>query len=712
VFEAYCKALTPDGEPEPTEEQMWAKSTIIERTCSVIILHASTATGMISEKPKAGVLFQLRDALWWWIQRYIKDVFDIYGHWHTMGTAAIHKAATLYNFETGWLEKNNLTDAELTLFWKLIEKPKKSMVGLDNWKQHYVAWMLIWVTSTRPGSITVGYGFEAGSLITKGKAREEDETLRWKDLEFFRIPSESGGGIGVRGVFHFQKGFRVPHQQKQISGERRFTILPLNSDRYHLDLALLLTALAFSRGLFPHESLDELFKGDEVHIEQNVRVSNEAVLLACNQAGITPGRKAMRENSLNPKLREACDLVGLVARNTVYGFRRGAIVDQRRKSGTETSQELAGHIMQGKSVYSYDTIGIADMDLANIRAGAKATDRTYIRELFSQANSKRFDFSNEEAMATASILAQGTSSQGNLIRSAANAQAAGDRQTLEHVDLVAQAYNHGKQMAISKGVSASSMTVRIHIHDQLTALSQGGHADCQAALDAIEKAKYDLALIKRTLLRSYKVSIRQNLLKDAKKNQKLALGGNRMGSRGQSTEQERAAIAAARQSGQFDQQVDELEAFDVEEVVGDEDEAEIEDPDDAEDDLWKDVPEGEQVTFQDRDGDDTYSAAGRLTFAKKFVDQSVRPTTGLTCTLCLMDPTVPYQKQAQKYSKSKLEEHLLSNYHDREKEIMRGWHIDADGQPPKSTCPLCKRSLVAKGFIAHVEEYHKEQLDL
>jgi hypothetical protein len=62
--------------------------------------------------------------------------------------------------------------------------------------------------------------------------------------------------------------------------------------------------------------------------------------------------------------------------------------------------------------------------------------------------------------------------------------------------------------------------------------------------------------------------------------------------------------------------------------------------------MWRNVPEGEHVTFQDRDGENTYSAAGRLAFAKKFVDQQVRPIIGLTCVLYLEDPTVPYQKQA------------------------------------------------------------------
>jgi hypothetical protein len=68
--------------------------------------------------------------------------------------AAIHKAALLEGFETGWREKNNLTDAELDLFWDQLNK--KTMVNVENWKQHYVAWAFVWVTLSRPGSLTVG----------------------------------------------------------------------------------------------------------------------------------------------------------------------------------------------------------------------------------------------------------------------------------------------------------------------------------------------------------------------------------------------------------------------------------------------------------------------------------------------------------------------------------------------------------------------------
>jgi hypothetical protein len=713
IFEAYCQVQL--GEGEHTPEQMWNKSTINERTKDVIFLYASTATGKIGEKPKAGVLFQLKDALWWWIQRFIKDSLSIYGSWHSYNISAIHKAALMYDFETGWLEKNNLTDAELTLFWAAIEKPKKSMVNLENYKQHYVAWLLMWVTSTRPGAITVGYGFEAGSLIAQGKKRGDDETMRWKDLEFFRLPEEAGGGIGIKGLFRFQKGFRVPHQQKQIVGERKFSVFPLQSDRYHLDLALVLTALAFSRGLFHYKSLQELFDDNTVNIPQVESVSKQAVLLASDSAGITTSRKPMHENSLNPKLREMCDLVGLFARNTVYSFRRGAIVDHRRKLGTERAQELAGHAMQGNAIYSYDDTGLVELDLANTRAGSKATDEAYIREMFSQANSKRFDLDDREVAATASIPILGEGRQGIAIRAAALQVVNADPQVQELADTVDQAYNEGRQLAISKGVDADLMSNYMDIVDQLNALLTSGNPDCQLALDAINDAKAEAKKARRIATRSAKKDARATLLADAKKNQTLARTGNRAGSRGQSTHLERAAIATADQSSGFDRQVEEIEAFDPD---VDEDEVEGDDQDPGgsanqgdENDLWNGVAEGAEVTFASKPDEDgpKYTKAGRLEFAKKFLVVQARPNKGLTCLLCAEDPTVPYEKKDQKYTASKLDEHLKGNYHSREKEISRAFHIDAVGQPPKAVCPLCKVSFVMKGYLSHVREKHGNQ---
>jgi hypothetical protein len=145
----------------------------------------------------------------------------------------------------GAKKKKNLTDAELDLFWSQLNK--KNMVNLENWKQHFVTWALAWVTSSRPG--TVGYGFEAGSTNATGIYRTTADTLRWRDFSFFRVPEEKGGGIGVRGIWRHQKGFRVPHKQQQSSGGRNFTILPLRITIYHQDLALLLVCLAYA---LPH----------------------------------------------------------------------------------------------------------------------------------------------------------------------------------------------------------------------------------------------------------------------------------------------------------------------------------------------------------------------------------------------------------------------------------------------------------------------------
>ena len=69
-------------------------------------------------------------------------------------------------------------------------------------------------------------------------------------------------------------------------------------------------------------------------------------------------------------------------RNTIYGFRRGAIIDSRRKSGTEMAKTLAGYAHSG------DTIRVYDEDIANIKHGSEATSQQAMRKMFSQATTK------------------------------------------------------------------------------------------------------------------------------------------------------------------------------------------------------------------------------------------------------------------------------------------------------------------------------------
>ena len=71
----------PDS--EPTEAQIWSLDTIIERTKDVILTYASVTTGQISDKPKAGVLFQLKDGIYWWASRIIDGFFGTFTRWHT-----------------------------------------------------------------------------------------------------------------------------------------------------------------------------------------------------------------------------------------------------------------------------------------------------------------------------------------------------------------------------------------------------------------------------------------------------------------------------------------------------------------------------------------------------------------------------------------------------------------------------------------------------
>jgi len=696
---------------EPTRDEIWNIETVIERTRDVIYTYAGIATGKIGAKPKAGVLHQMKDGIYWWASRFIPTFFSNFGNWHSLSTSAVYKAAIDNNFETGWREKNNLTDVELDLFWYQLQKKSMVHTGVDNWKQHYVAWVLVWVTSQRPGSFTVAYGYEAGALITRGKFRKIAETLRWSDLAFFRMPVAEGGGIGVTITWRHQKGFRLPHKPKQTSGVKTFVILPLESNRYHQDLALLLLSLAFSRGLFEYENLYELFNGDERNIQQTEAVSGLPVFLASTQAGLIHD-EPMHEKALNGKLRAMCDMVGLYGRNTIYAFRRGAIVDTRRKLGTEAAQEQAGQVIGGRSIYSYDEIGQGDQDLANIRAGTKTTGRSTIRELFSQAVAKRVVV-DDEGM-TGITGATSSEDQSTLVAREANIRANNDPQATKLENDVNTAYSDAKQLVVSKGVDGDFMANRQDIVDQLNGLSD---AECIAALAKIDAARLELKTTLRVLRRSLSVMIKAEWLKEAQKSQRQAAGTNRAGSRGQLTEVERNAIRATAQDNPFDQTVQQLRDFDPLTDSGADDDREPH-ADDDEEGADEADPFGDRtdVTFLTPKGADeqSYTQAGRLEFAKKFASAGLRKktinNTDLACIECLEDPTVAYEKKALKYNLAKLDLHLKGNFHTREKQIMRAYAIDADGKPPRSLCPICKKSFVAKGFIAHVAHAHPEQI--
>jgi hypothetical protein len=509
---------------EPTREQTWNQDTILERTKDVIFTYAGVSKGVISAKPKAGVLFKLKDGIYWWASRFIPSFFHNFAMWHAYSTAAIHKAAIEQNFETGWLEKNNLTDAELDLFWYQLQRKSMANMNIEDWRQHFVAWVLVWVTSMRPGSFTVADGYEAGALITVGRFQEVSETLRWRDLVFFRVPEAKGGGIGVRITWLYMKGYRNPHKPQQTGGVRKHTILPLQSNRYHQDLALLLVSLAYSRGLFQYESLYEFFNGNETELRQVPVISDLAVFVAAKQSnGLTA--EPMTEQALNLKLREMCDMVGLYGRNTMYSFRRGAIVDSRRKLSTEEAQQIASHREGGGTIYSYDESPEQDQDLANLRGGTERMSKADIRETFSQALTKRVVVDSEE-MAPITGAKTGED-QGRMIWREAVNRADNDPQTTVLENTISTAFSNAKQLLIAKSVDPDMMFNRMDIIDQLKSFVARNDAECVAALATIEDAKHELKTTLRVLRRGLRVTIKTQWMKEAEKSQRFAAGTQR-----------------------------------------------------------------------------------------------------------------------------------------------------------------------------------------
>ncbi|KAK4619465.1 hypothetical protein CLAFUW4_11424 [Fulvia fulva] len=192
-------------------------------------------------------------------------------------------------------------------------------------------------------------------------------------------------GIGAKLEFKFVKGHRNPYAGVNIEDKDCFTLPPSTGDQPELDLSLVLLSLAFDRGLFGSRTPEELWEGPEKYIEQDEDVANQAGFVQSDQAGVLDTELAMKEASLNPKLREMCQSVGLVARDSMYAFRRLAITEVRRGSGTEFAKEFAGHKMGGRSMYAYDNLGMQDVDMQNMRLGTEEVySRTELRKIFGQ----------------------------------------------------------------------------------------------------------------------------------------------------------------------------------------------------------------------------------------------------------------------------------------------------------------------------------------
>jgi len=372
VFEEFVKAR--ERSPELRTREIWNKNTVITFSCELIhTLAEELDTGHISssKKTNVGVLHSLKYGMTWWLVRFIPHFDNLFTHWQRTIYSAIHKATLDYNFETEFREENDLTDAELTLFWQQLQKTE---TGTDNLKQHFCIYLLVWIKSARLGSFTVCDGYEKGSTTAPRVIRQADETLRWEDLEFFRFED----AIALKITFRFRKGHRDPNRAGAIDAKRTFTVLPVNGDRYHLDLAMVMTSLAFYRGVFKCSTVEELYNGKEKYIPRNEDMNSAPVFLKADKAGMLVDGVPMHEREINPKLQETCSRIGLYARHTIHSFRRTSIIEEHRED------------FSGEAFHSYDHLVLEDYDISNLRNKKGKMDRSDLKQLFSQAHIPRF----------------------------------------------------------------------------------------------------------------------------------------------------------------------------------------------------------------------------------------------------------------------------------------------------------------------------------
>jgi hypothetical protein len=244
--------------------EIWNSATIIDRTKQFLGGLAAASNGLFTKKVKASSLWIAKHCIYWWAVRFIPDFSTVYHDWHARTVEHVHFIAEKEGLSTEFHEKHNLTDVELALIYQHIMRQE---YGVANMKQHFVAMMLAWTTSARPGTFTVAKGYAKGAETgIPDKVRQTAQTVFWKDVEFRRLDD---GTIAARVTLRYHKGYRNPHvEEALVDCARKFTFMPTVGSRYEFDLSLLLLGLAWNRGLFSsYDSLEAIVDGNEVYLQ-------------------------------------------------------------------------------------------------------------------------------------------------------------------------------------------------------------------------------------------------------------------------------------------------------------------------------------------------------------------------------------------------------------------------------------------------------------
>lgn len=692
-YEEIVKECFPGME---TIAQLWNSATFVEYSKVFLDCMTGLAKGRIGDKIRTDVLWGYKKALYWWAVRFIPDFTSIFGLWHSQMISHIHWLGLTYQLEGSHRPKSNLTSTELLLFYQRLFSIHQ---GVENWKQHYACWLLAYMVGVRPGSYTVCDGYEAGADLGLGPnkmTRQIDETLRWSDVKFFRFPDRDG--IAVQVDFRYLKSHRNPYGMAEAEATKRFRFLPTSGDQYALDPAAILTGLAFSRGLFPFGTLKELH-AHEPHLffPVNEAVSRQAVFVASNQDGTLEPDIAMKGRSLNPKLKQMCVLVGLLSENSMYSFRRTAIIESRRKAGTEMAKELAGHAPTSNSIIFYDTEKLADYDMIAFRLDQEGSSRADIRRVFEQSQVFRIDDTS------------GPSLEEQLDERASAAMQADEQFVAIESELQAMLRQAAEILRIDPLPNVKGV-----FEDYRKRLNEHSCDEATVQLDDILRRRKTL---RKGLMRKHKTKQKAEMLADLqnsaqviKKQANTLSGSTRFEPAGLHDKDDGAVTAVINADAAKEKQMQALNVETTDDQDEDEGVLNVRAAEEAlegtreEPELWAQLEDAVNVV-PEGDGDGTESGAARMRFIEEFAALSSVQNNNMTCLLCMLDPTVGEPKT--NWTKSKLDKHLNGNFHSRAKQITRAAeNIEVDG---KVICPICPSNTEVNGktaYLKHVKKYH------
>ncbi|KAI8940677.1 hypothetical protein NX059_001947 [Plenodomus lindquistii] len=719
-YEYFCK----EAYGLKDRSDIWDRDQIVDRQMDYLAGVVHTTKGRVGDKIKVTTLYEVKHSLYWWNAHFVPNFSNIFISWHTRMMKWIHQIATHFALTTGSREKTMLTDEELTLMYRVIAGSTK---GVLNSKHHYTAWLLAWTTGVRPGSITVTKGYAKGDLLATGAARSTDETLRWSDVEFFK----NEGRVCFRITFRYMKGHRDAYVEDFVERHKKFLFLPEASNRFELDLTLILLGLALERRLFPG-GLDYVTTTDDLFLKVDPVVNAQAVFVASDQSGQSLPDTPMSYNALNPKLSATCLEAGLPSRNTMYSFRRTRIIESKRAFSLELTKETAGHRPDSDAHQRYDTVDQGDLDMQAYRWGKQSgKSRLELQKIFRQSAVELYKPADEDH-------------EDSLKAEVARRVESRLKESDEYIEMELEVKgvvdetrefliaNTTEDVGVPKGYTAHVIGIyRNLLSDGGAGTAIPGAADI---VDALDKVYYRRRLLLKKLRKSLRLAVQAELAKEMRDMAKASKKsqGLKVGAGGASKKLVKEASSA---QGEIEASMQEqIQAFSRQgesETAGDDDDDNddvdvdaIDAYDQAADEAqrgapaeWDTIPDDEAVRVDLQIGisdDDAVPAeADRLAFLKTWMSKTALPASGLCCHMCRLDPTADEKLRSQLYTRSRLDKHLKSSRHSRSTQLQKaaGAVLAAGGPSADVACPLCpNRKFKASGaWYKHVAKHHPEQ---